>query len=136
MRWFGSSSRSRGQSIVEFSLTLPIFLLLTLGTVEMGWLLYNNHTLSNSTREGARHAMVNGERSENENAIVEVQEIVSEYASGLSGPVTTTVAPDPIGEPGTQVTVSASYEYQPIVGMIIGSGSLTLNSESTVIVQY
>lgn len=126
----------RGQGMVEFALVIPIFLLLTLGTVEMGWLVYNNHTISNATREGARYAMVNGERSENANAVAEIENVVSDYSSGLSGPVTTTVSPGSIGEPGSTVTVATTYQYQPVVGMIIGTASLTLSSESTVIVQY
>ena len=126
----------RGQGMVEFALVVPIFLLLVLGTVELGWLVYNNHTVSSATREGARHAMVNGERSENTNAATEIEDIVSERASGLSGPVATEVSPNPIGEPGTEVTVSTTFQYQPIVGMIIGTGSIQLSSESTVIVQY
>lgn len=128
--------RYRGQGLVEFALVLPIFLLLTFGVIEMGWLLYNNHTLSNATREGARYAMVNGERSENSSAISGVHAIVTDHASGLSGSVTTEVTPSTIGEPGTQVTVASYYEYQPVVGVIVGVGSFTLSSESTVIVQY
>lgn len=131
-----SHARSRGQGIVEFAIVLPIFLLLTLGIIELGWLVYNNHTLASATREGARYAMVNGERSENSNVVSEVQDIVSQRAGGLAGPVTTAVSPSTIGEPGTQVTVSTSYEYQPIVGVMVGIGPFTLTSESTVIVQY
>jgi Flp pilus assembly protein TadG len=136
MRFHGLQSKSRGQGIVEFALVIPIVFALIFGVLELGWLLYNNHTLSNSTREGARYAMVNGDRSENTNAVSEVEAIVSEYASGLSGPVSTTVSPNPIGEPGTEVTVSTTFQYEPIVGMIIGTGSIELSSESTVIVQY
>lgn len=136
MSWFSLRSRSRGQGIVEFAIALPIFLALTFGIIELGWLLYNNHTLSNATREGARYAMVNGARSENSDAVAEIQDVVSDYSGGLNGSVSTTVTPQTIGEPGSQVTVSTTYDYQPIVGMIAGIGSITLTSDSTVIVQY
>lgn len=128
--------RYPGQGLVEFALVLPVFLLLTLGVVEMGWLLYNNHTLTNAAREGARYAMVNGERSGNDSAPSEIHAIVTDHADGLPGSITTEVEPEDIGEPGSQVTVRAYYDYQPLVGVVVGISPFQLSSESTVIVQY
>jgi Flp pilus assembly protein TadG len=59
----GTSSRNgrarrRGQSLVEFALVLPIFLLLIMGVVDAGRLVYMNSTLSNAAREGARTGAV------------------------------------------------------------------------------
>ena len=50
----GRRSRSRGQSLVEFALVLPIFLMLIMGVIDAGRLVYMNSTLSNAAREGAR----------------------------------------------------------------------------------
>jgi hypothetical protein len=50
--------RSRGQSLVEFALILPIFLLMLFGLVDMGLYVYMNSTLSQATREAARVASV------------------------------------------------------------------------------
>jgi hypothetical protein len=50
--------RRRGQSLVEFALVLPIFLLLIMGVVDAGRLVYMNSTLSNAAREGARTGAV------------------------------------------------------------------------------
>ena len=46
--------RARGQSLVEFALVLPIFLLLLFGIVDAGRYVFLNSTLSNAAREGVR----------------------------------------------------------------------------------
>ena len=51
-------TRRRGQSLVEFALVLPIFLLLIMGVIDAGRLVYMNSTLSNAAREGARTGAV------------------------------------------------------------------------------
>ncbi len=48
------AARRRGQSLVEFTLVLPIILTLVLGTAEIGMAIGNNMTLELATREGAR----------------------------------------------------------------------------------
>jgi len=48
----------RGQAMVEFALVLPILLLLLCGIIDFGWLYYNQITLNNAAREGARYAVI------------------------------------------------------------------------------
>jgi Flp pilus assembly protein TadG len=50
--------RSRGQSLVEFALVLPIFFLMLFGLIDMGRYVYLNSTLSQAAREAARVAAV------------------------------------------------------------------------------
>jgi hypothetical protein len=45
---------SLGQSLVEFSALLPVFLLILFGMVEFGFVFTHNLTLEYATREGAR----------------------------------------------------------------------------------
>jgi hypothetical protein len=47
------ATRSRGQSLVEFALILPVFALLFAATLDLGRLFYAQITLTNSAREGA-----------------------------------------------------------------------------------
>ena len=47
-------SRSRGQSLVEFSVSVPVFVMLLFGMLEFGFAFSHNLTLEYSTREGAR----------------------------------------------------------------------------------
>ena len=50
---------SRGQALVEFSLVIPIFLLLLIALFDLGRGVFAYNTLTNAAREGARMAIVN-----------------------------------------------------------------------------
>ena len=54
----------RGQSLVEFSMLVPVFLLILMGVLELGLAFDHLLTLSYATREGARTgaAMADGEK--------------------------------------------------------------------------
>jgi Flp pilus assembly protein TadG len=49
--------RSRGQSLVEAAITLPIVLLLALGVTDLGRAFYYREAVSNSTRQALRMAV-------------------------------------------------------------------------------
>lgn len=51
-------SGSRGQSLMELSITTPIFLIMLLGLVEVGWAANNYLTLLDVSREAGRFASV------------------------------------------------------------------------------
>jgi Flp pilus assembly protein TadG len=50
------SRRRKGSTLVEFAVVVPVLLGMLIGIMEFGWLVRNNHALSNATREGARFA--------------------------------------------------------------------------------
>lgn len=50
---------ARGQTLVEFALILPIFILLLVGIVDFGRAIYAYNTISNASREAVRVAIVN-----------------------------------------------------------------------------
>jgi len=57
LRWQpGSSSRRWGQSLVELALVLPLLLMLLMGLMEFGMVLYAHVQVSNAAREAARSA--------------------------------------------------------------------------------
>ena len=53
---------SRGQSLVEFAVSVPVFVMLLFGMLEFGFAFNHNLTLEYATREGARSgaALANG----------------------------------------------------------------------------
>jgi len=53
----------RGQSLVEFALTLPMLLVVMFMVTEFGRALYQYNVLAQATREGARVAVVSAEGS-------------------------------------------------------------------------
>ena len=62
--------REEGQAMVEFALILPIFLLILCGIIDFGWLFYNQLSLNNACREGARYAVVNTAEDASTQAII------------------------------------------------------------------
>jgi Flp pilus assembly protein TadG len=47
----------RGQALVELALTLPLLIMLVIGTIEFGWLFHDYLMVTNASREGARIAI-------------------------------------------------------------------------------
>jgi hypothetical protein len=54
------ASAKRGQTAVEFALTLPIFAMLLLGVFDFGRVIWANDGIANAAREAARWAIVHG----------------------------------------------------------------------------
>lgn len=52
------AAREAGQELVEFALILPLLLLLLLGIIEVGRLVFSYNTIANAAREGARYSIV------------------------------------------------------------------------------
>ncbi len=53
----------RGQALVEFALVLPLLVLLLVGILDVGRLVYAYHTANNAAREGGRQAIVDQTQS-------------------------------------------------------------------------
>ena len=53
---------SRGTTMVEFALIVPVLLLLLFGILDLGRALNAYVTMSNASREGARYAMLHRRR--------------------------------------------------------------------------
>lgn len=49
----------RGQDLAEAALVLPILVVLILGIIQFGLLVFNYNSISNMAREGARYASIN-----------------------------------------------------------------------------
>ena len=49
---------SRGQELVEYAIVFPVLMLLVLGIIEFGRIIYSYNAISNAAREGARFAVV------------------------------------------------------------------------------
>lgn len=52
--------RRRGQGLVELALILPILLLVLMGIIDFGWMIFNYSQLFNSLREALRYGTVTG----------------------------------------------------------------------------
>jgi Flp pilus assembly protein TadG len=129
-------SRQRGQSLVEFALVIPLFLVLVFGIIDFGLGLKSWITITNAAREGARFAAITCSTATNDDGVIATTE---EAAADLSDDVTVTVTNCP-GDATESVTVAVEYDYElitPLGGMlsVLGGGvglpaSIGLSSSS------
>lgn len=131
---FSNRKKRRGQSLVEFALVSPIFLLMVFGIIEGGRLVWTYHTLNNATREGLRFAIVRGDNSDLAGAPATtstVRDHILDVTTGLDSDNLSVTLLTPEGmESQDTITVEADYSYQPIIGLIFGSGTINLESSS------
>ena len=112
--------RERGSTLVELTICLVAFLLLTLGAMEMGYAVYGYNFCSYAAQDAARWASVHGSQSSTPATASSVTSYVTAEAVGLSSSnlsVNTTWSPD--NNPGSTVTVTVSYTVQPLAGLAI-----------------
>lgn len=99
--------RSRGQSLVEFALVVPIFLLLVAAMVDFGLGLNASITVSNAAREGGRLGVITPDSTK-------ITTRVNNVASSLPGAVTITTSCTKPG--GTTCTLDGSKTTGAISG--------------------
>jgi Flp pilus assembly protein TadG len=78
-------SRQRGQTLVEFAIVIPIFLLLAVVIFDFGRAVYYYNAIHNAAREGARYGAVNYLIVDGENTADEagMKGATKNYAIGL-----------------------------------------------------
>lgn len=103
-RYRNSEAKERGQSMVEFVLVLPIFLLLVFSIVDFGMGFHAWLTVTNSAREGARLGAVRGSNAE-------IVTRVHNTADTLDAADMTVTVTNAQGNPGESVVVDVDYDY-------------------------
>ncbi len=141
--------RTRGQSLVEFALILPVMLVMLAAALDLGRVFYAHITLNNAAREGAFEAAVNPDSFDAgqpcntfDNRVtcrvqLEAKDSNVTIADGDIG-LTCSVTGCP-GQAGSFVTVSVSGEFQlitPLLAVIFGGQTIPLSSSATAQVQY
>ena len=120
--------RRRGQSLVEFALVIPVFLLVLCGILDFGFALFSRMTVINAAREGAHAGML-----ETNHALIETDATSSAQAQAASGGLT---LPAPtvtcihggaaLGScssaiAGDSVLVEASFPYRTFFPLLFGA---------------
>ena len=117
----------KGQALVEFALVLPVLLMLLCGIIDFGWLYYNQITLNNAAREGARYAVIHYDPS-----IDWKGESESRMINNMVGVKSATaIVSDPVGQ---QITASVTASPKILTGftsVIIGKRTITLHASCT-----
>ena len=126
-----SSSGEKGTTIPEFALIAMIFFLLTLGLLDMGRGLFAYHLLTHAAREGARYAIVHGNRSDDPATTAIISNLVKNRAPSLSG-VTVSATWTPNNNQASIVEVTAQYTFDPIMPVLNFTIPLTATTRMAV----
>jgi Flp pilus assembly protein TadG len=128
-------NREQGQSLVEFALTLPLLLLIVLGTIDLGLGFRTYISLTNAAREGARWISINPTDPPGAQERIEQE---AENNGGISaGSYTVTFSPNKSQySAGEKVTVSINYEYEMLLGALTGLPDMPFEARATMTVLY
>jgi hypothetical protein len=144
-----------GQGMVEFALTLPLLLMLVVGVMEFGRLLFYYSAITTGTREAARYGAASGPAAGSEAYYQDCAGIRSaaKRISGLAGindgdisivydegPGGASLGSCPVGgtgpalKLGDRIIVSVTGNFQPVVPLIdVGSLEITSVARRTIL---
>lgn len=141
-----NSRRQEGQGLVEFSLTIVIFLVILMGVVDFGMAIYKFNGVSEAAREIARVTSVHpcvvpdaltctpGGSAET-TAVIAVQK---NLVPALTNPVFTcvdasgtAVAPNPCDFSKHSIQVEVTAPYRPVTPLLGLTGTWTMKGSSS-----
>jgi hypothetical protein len=150
-----AGKKVKGQAMVEFALAFTLFLVLVVGVIEFGHLLFSYISVYSATREAARYGASVGTNNAGvphekdcagiRAAAVRVGSVVGVQSANISirydkGPTDTrtwanlpTCEAYPVTELGDRIIVQVSLTYKPLVGII--PQMLLQNSDSRTIIK-
>jgi Flp pilus assembly protein TadG len=97
----------RGASAIEFAIILPVLLVILVGIMEFGYVMYAKEVITNASREGARRGIVFSDPRPTDAEIVQA---VNDYCSNLIPTATVTTQVTRVGDAaGDPLTVSVNY---------------------------
>lgn len=137
-----------GQAYTEFALVAIPCLLLLFGVTAFGYTIYTYSFVSNAARDAVRFAIVHGSHSVDPASNDDVEDYVESKMQGLNASqltVSTCWNPDngdgdcpgpssPNNDPGKVVSVTVTYDFQPLFGM--PDVVLPLTSKSEMIISH
>jgi Flp pilus assembly protein TadG len=144
----------RGQSLVETAVSISILMIMVIGVIEGGWLLYTFHYLSYAARQGSRYAMVRGSACNASNGMDNCPNATSDqiqtYVRSVrfpgidpnqvsvtvnwsAGPQTGGSCTSPCKDPGDQVLVTTTYPF-PLSIPFIPASQVNMSSTSEMVI--
>jgi Flp pilus assembly protein TadG len=142
------ASGGRGQSLAEFALVLPIFLVLFFAVIDLGSAIFTFNSLTNAAREAARLAIVNQDsaaiiaRAKAQVSVAEINDpsvkidFFDANADGTPTSTTCSTAPTYFGCVAVVEFQSTYRPLTPIIGNILFKNGVTFTAKSDLIVEY
>jgi Flp pilus assembly protein TadG len=129
---------SRGQSMVEFALILPVFVLLLVGILDVGRAVYSYNTINNAAREGARWAIVDQTVADIQDAAaahsvgldIPAADVQVQFINNATGGACASLGTTSAAACSARVTVPFEYEAAtPLLGNLLGVIQMTGQSQ-------
>lgn len=122
-----NKKKEKGQALVEFALTLPILLALLCGIIDFGWAYYNQITLNNAAREGARYAVIHYDPATDWKDTAQSKMM----AAMIGVDSATAIVSDPVEQQITATVTATTPILTGFTSTIIGRRSLDLHASCT-----
>lgn len=122
---FGTRQKKRGQSLVEFALVGPMFLLLLFALVEGGRLIYTYNAVNHAAQEAARHGVLasTGSVAEVRAKAVDAGDPLSIDSGQVSVEVNNGSTSFGDRDIGDRLAVTVGHDFTPVVAMVFGSSA-------------
>jgi len=143
-----AARRSHGQSLAEFALVLPLFLLLFFAVVDLGSAVFTFNSLTNAAREGVRLAIVNQDnasiiaRAETQVSVAEINapnvsiDFYQQDSTTGQPDLSSTCSPAAVGCLAVVSFESTYRPLTPIIGNILFKNGVTFKATSILTVEY
>jgi Flp pilus assembly protein TadG len=123
-------NRMNGQSLVELALLLPVLLVLTIVTFDLGRGIYYYSVIYNAAREGARYGIIHPED------VTGIEAAAKKLAIGLDQ---SKMSIDPeIINSGKSIQVTIDYTFElvtPMANLLSKRGYFDLRTSSTMLIE-
>ena len=125
----------RGSVVVEFTLFLPVILVILFGIIELGSAWYFKQVMVNASRDGARFASLYTTSAPTDQ---DVQAYVQNVLNQAGFPGTVAIAVNgAAGGTGTQVSVDITSDYRlPVLGAMVPGVEGTITLQSTTVMRH
>ena len=133
-RTVGRESHESGQALVEFTMVLPLLLMLFFGIIEFGLYFYTRVSLRHVVRESARFAITGNVLTDSTGAPLtrakSVEQMILNGAPAVHlTPANITMTPADGGGPGQVVRIEVNYSYAaklPPFSLLFPGGQLMI----------
>jgi Flp pilus assembly protein TadG len=125
----------RGTAVIEFAFVAPVLFALTIGTIDVGRLVWSASMLHHMAREATRYASVRGAESNNPVTADDIRTYVRNRIIGMPAlDVAVETQWTPSNSSGGTVLVELDYTYSFLLGKAVGLDPLVLQGESSMVV--
>ena len=141
-----NKENNSGQTLIEFALIIPVFLLLVFGLLDLGRAVYYYSAIHNAAREGARYSIVHYDRNPVSFSIAQknaIRNVVQEKAVAvglLISDITVDLRYYSSNDKYTSEVCVNDYPFSPITPLIAdvlgAGGNILMSSCSEMQMEY